>query len=48
LRTEIRELKNHFDKLKTEDAAYQKELEECHDSQEKLLNKVSGICSMAL
>jgi septal ring factor EnvC (AmiA/AmiB activator) len=42
LRAAIRELKNNFDKLKTQNAAYQKELEESHESQERLLNKVSG------
>ena len=40
LRAEIVNIKNNFDKLKTQDAAYQKELEESHESQEKLLNKV--------
>jgi len=34
-------IKNNFDKLKTQDAAYQKELEESHGNQEKLLNKRS-------
>jgi structural maintenance of chromosome 3 (chondroitin sulfate proteoglycan 6) len=42
LRAAIRELKNNFDKLKTQNAAYQKELEDSHESQERLLNKVSG------
>lgn len=41
LRSEIVSIKNNFDKLKTQDAAYQKELEGCHESQEKLLNKRS-------
>jgi DNA repair exonuclease SbcCD ATPase subunit len=41
LRSAIRELKNNFDKLKTQNAAYQKELDESHESQERLLNKVS-------
>mmetsp|Transcript_5614 Transcript_5614/g.14021 ORF Transcript_5614/g.14021 Transcript_5614/m.14021 type:complete len:1287 (-) Transcript_5614:183-4043(-) len=41
LRGEIVSIKNNFDKLKTQDAAYQKELEESHESQEKLLNKRS-------
>lgn len=41
LRTEICELKNNCDKLKTKDTSLQKELEECHVSQEKLLNKRS-------
>ena len=40
LRSEIVNIKNNFDKLKTQDAAYQKELEESHENQEKLLNKV--------
>jgi hypothetical protein len=40
LRTEVANIKNSFDKLKTQDAAYQKELEGSHESQEKLLNKV--------
>ena len=41
LRAEILSIKNNFDKLKTQDAKYQKELEESHESQEKLLNKRS-------
>ncbi|KAL3823137.1 hypothetical protein ACHAXA_010393 [Cyclostephanos tholiformis] len=41
LRSAIRDLKNNFDKLKTQNAAYQKELEESHESQERLLNKRS-------
>lgn len=40
LRAAIRELKTNYDKLKTEDASFQKELEECHRAQERLLNKV--------
>ena len=46
LRAEILKIKNNFDKLKTQDASYQKELEECHESQEKLLNKVSACCAL--
>lgn len=41
LRSEVANIKNSFDKLKTQDAAYQKELEGSHESQEKLLNKRS-------
>ncbi|KAL7551342.1 hypothetical protein ACHAWF_014534 [Thalassiosira exigua] len=41
LRAEILKIKNNFDKLKTQDASYQKELEESHETQEKLLNKRS-------
>ena len=48
LRAEILKIKNNFDKLKTQDASYQKELEECHESQEKLLNKVSACCALYL
>jgi len=41
LRTEIVNIKNNFEKLKTQDSRYKKELEESHESQEKLLNKRS-------
>jgi chromosome segregation ATPase len=46
LRAEILKIKNNFDKLKTQDAAYQKELEECHESQERLLNRVRVWCDV--
>ena len=41
LRAEITTIKNDLEKLKTQDAKYQKELEETHEAQEKLLNKRS-------
>ncbi|KAL7538031.1 hypothetical protein ACHAXR_008232 [Thalassiosira sp. AJA248-18] len=41
LRSEILKIKNNFDKLKSQDASYQKELEASHENQEKLLNKRS-------
>ena len=41
LRAEILKIKNTFDKLRTQDSSYQKEMEESHGNQEKLLNKVS-------
>eukprot|EP00581_Thalassiosira_minuscula_P013662 CAMPEP_0183727262 /NCGR_PEP_ID=MMETSP0737-20130205/25262_1 /TAXON_ID=385413 /ORGANISM="Thalassiosira miniscula, Strain CCMP1093" /LENGTH=1291 /DNA_ID=CAMNT_0025958855 /DNA_START=198 /DNA_END=4073 /DNA_ORIENTATION=- len=41
LRNEIASIKSNFEKLKAQDAAYQKELEESHEIQEKLLNKRS-------
>ena len=43
LRAEIVSIKDNFDKLKTQDAKYQKELEGSHESQEKLLNKVRSL-----
>lgn len=41
LRSEIATIKNDLEKLKTQDARYQKELEDTHAEQEKLLNKRS-------
>ena len=40
LRSEITKIKNDLDKLKTQDAKYKKKLEDSHQDQEKLLNKV--------